>query len=217
MAVEIQGLQTMATDNWANPQAMWDERFSLEEPVYGTRPNLYLEKHATRLRPGGSVLVPGDGYGRNGHWLARQGFSVHTVDLSPVGVGRSKKAAEAAGLLLTIEQADLSVWRWPVREFDGLAAIFLHLPREISNKIHPAMLRALKPGGILIIEAFTPGQLKFNTGGPKDENLLYTANLLRQDFAGAEILELEEIELHMDEGVKHSGMSAIVHGVFRAR
>jgi SAM-dependent methyltransferase len=206
----------MATDRWANPQAMWDERFSLEEPVYGTRPNLYLEKHAARLKPGSKVLVPGDGYGRNGQWLARQGFVVHTVDLSPVGVERSRKAAEAAGLAMSIEQADLSEWKWPVGEFDAVAAIFLHLPRELSNRIHPAMLRALKPGGILIFEAFTPEQIKFHTGGPKDPDLLYTANLLRHNFEGAEVLELEEIELHLDEGVKHSGMSAVVHGVFRA-
>ena len=207
----------MAADKWANPQAMWDERFREEKPVYGTRPNLYLERHAPRLKSGSKVLVPGDGYGRNGHWLARQGFAVHTVDLSPVGVERSRKAAEAAGLAMTIEQADLAEWKWPVSEFDGVAAIFLHLPRELSKKINPAMLRALRPGGILIFEAFTPEQIKFQTGGPKDPDLLYTANLLRHDFAGAEVLDLEEIELHMDEGVKHSGMSAVVHGVFRAR
>ena len=207
----------MAADKWANPQAMWDERFRVEEPVYGTRPNLYLERHAPRLKSGSKVLVPGDGYGRNGQWLARQGFAVHTVDLSPVGVERSRKAAEAAGLAMTIEQADLSEWKWPVGEFDAVAAIFLHLPRELSKKINPAMLRALRPGGILIFEAFTPEQIKFQTGGPKDPDLLYTANLLRRDFAGAEVLDLEEIELHMDEGVKHSGMSAVVHGVFRAQ
>jgi SAM-dependent methyltransferase len=207
----------MAADKWANPQAMWDERFRGEKPVYGTQPNLYLERHAPRLKSGSKVLVPGDGYGRNGHWLARQGFAVHTVDLSPVGVERSRKVAEAAGLAMTIEQADLAEWKWPVSEFDGVAAIFLHLPRELSKKINPAMLRALRPGGILIFEAFTPEQIKFQTGGPKDPDLLYTANLLRHDFAGAEVLDLEEIELHMDEGVKHSGMSAVVHGVFRAR
>jgi SAM-dependent methyltransferase len=207
----------MAADKWTNPQAMWDERFREEKPVYGTQPNLYLERHAPRLKSGSKVLVPGDGYGRNGHWLARQGFAVHTVDLSPVGVERSRKAAEAAGLAMTIEQADLAEWKWPVSEFDGVAAIFLHLPRELSKKINPAMLRALRPGGILIFEAFTPEQIKFQTGGPKDPDLLYTANLLRHDFAGAEVLDLEEIELHMDEGVKHSGMSAVVHGVFRAR
>lgn len=207
----------MAIDKWANPQAMWDERFRETVPVYGTRPNVYLEQQSTRLGPGCKVLVPADGYGRNGHWLARQGYAVHTVDLSPVGVERSRRAAREAGLNMTIEAADLSSWQWPVGEFAAVAAIFLHLPPELRQKVHPAMLRALNPGGILIIEAFTPEQIKFHTGGPKDVNLLYTAAMLRQDFSGAEVLELEEVEKHMDEGVKHSGMSAVVHGVFRAQ
>ena len=207
----------MATDKWANPQAMWDERYSDAVPVYGTRPNAYLEKQSARLKPGSNILVPADGYGRNGHWLAKQGFDVHTVDLSPVGVERSRKAAREAGLTLKIEQADLSTWHWPVREFDAVAAIFLHLPPEFRSKVHPAMLCALKPGGILILESFTPEQLQFHSGGPKDASLLYTPEVLRKDFAAAEILELEEIKIHMDEGTKHSGMSAVIHGVFRAR
>jgi len=207
----------LATDKWAYPQAMWDERYREPEPVYGTRPNSYLEKQSSRFMPAGRIFVPADGYGRNGHWLARQGFAVHTVDLSPVGVERSRKTAREAGLTLTIEQADLSSWNWPAAEFDGVASIFLHLPPELRNKIHPAMLRALKPGGILIIEAFTPEQLQFHSGGPKDASLLYTADLLREDFAGAEVLELEEVKVDIDEGTKHSGLSAVVHGVFRAR
>lgn len=207
----------MPTDKWANPQAMWDERYSEAVPVYGTRPNVHLEKQSSRLKPGSKILVPADGYGRNGHWLAKQGFDVHTVDLSPVGVERSRKAAREAGLTLKIEQADLATWNWPVGEFDAVAAIFLHLPPELRAKIHHNMLRALKPGGLLILEAFTPEQLKFHSGGPKDANLLYTAELLRKDFASAEILELEEATVDIDEGTKHSGMSAVVHGVFRAR
>jgi len=207
----------MTNDNWANPQAMWDERYSEPEPMYGTHPNEYLKKHSARLKSAGKILVPADGYGRNGHWLARQGFSVHTVDLSSVGVERSRRNAKEAGLTLKIEQADLMTWLWPVSEYDGVAAIFLHLPPEMRNKIHPAMLRALKPGGILILEAFTPDQLQFQSGGPKDASLLYSAEMLRKDFAGAEVLELEEAKIHLDEGHKHSGMSAVVHGVFRAR
>lgn len=207
----------VATDKWANPQAMWDERYREAEPVYGTQPNLYLEKQSSRLKPGSKILVPADGYGRNGHWLAKRGFAVHTVDLSPVGVERSRKHARETGLKLKIEQADLSAWNWPVGECDAVAAIFLHLPPELRSKIHPNMLRALKPGGILILEAFTPANIQFHSGGPKDANLLYTADLLRKDFPSAEVLELEEIQVHLDEGTKHSGMSAVVHGVFRAQ
>lgn len=207
----------MATDKWTNPQAVWDERYGEPEPLYGLKPNTYLEAQAKRLPPGAKVLVPGDGYGRNGLWLARQGFQVHTVDLSPVGVERARKAAKAAGLQMVIEQADLAAWQWPVNEFDAVAAIFVHLSSDVRRLVHTSMLRALKSGGIAIIQSFTPAQLQFSSGGPKQVDMLCTAELLRQEFAGAEILELEEKNVHLEEGHKHSGMGAVVQGVFRAR
>jgi len=199
---------------WANPQKMWDERFSQVEPVYGETPNGYVQAQAFRLQPGMKVLVPADGYGRNGIWLAKQGLRVHTVDLSPVGVARAQAAARAAGLPMTIELCDLSTWNWLVEEFDAVVSIFLHLPPELRVKVHAAMPRALKPGGLLIVEAFSPAQLQYSSGGPKQVDLLYTADMLRRDFAPAEALELEETETQLNEGHMHSGPAAVVHAVF---
>ena len=205
----------MAGDKWANPQKMWDERFAQAEPVYGEQPNAYLRAQAHRLIPGCKVLVPGDGYGRNGIWLARQGFRVCTVDLSPVGVERARKSAQADGLAMSIEEADLATWTWPLGEFDAIASIFLHLPPDLRPQIHARMLAALKPGGLLIIEAFTPAQLQFSSGGPKQLELLYTAEILQEDFTGTEVLELLEVEIDLDEGRLHRGRAAVVQGVFR--
>ncbi len=205
----------MAEDKWANPEKMWDERFSQAEPVYGNQPNVFLAAEASRFQRGMKLLVPADGYGRNGIWLARQGFSVHTVDLSPVGVARARKTAETAHLAMTIEQADLAMWKWPEAEFDGVFAIFLHLPPEVRVKVHGAMLRSVKPGGLVILEAFSPTQLKYSSGGPKRVELLYTAEMLREDFAGAEAVVLEEKEAPISEGTMHSGAAAVVDGVFR--
>ncbi len=207
----------MTDDKWASPQKMWDERFGQAEPVYGEQPNAYLRAQAHRLAPGCKILVPGDGYGRNGIWLARRGFQVTTVDLSPVGVERARKSAQAAGLAMTIEEADLATWSWPVGEFEAVASIFLHLPPAIRPQIHARMLGALKPGGLLIIEAFTPAQLQHSSGGPKQLELLYTAEILREDFAAAEVLELLEAETDLDEGHLHRGRAAVVHGVFRRK
>jgi SAM-dependent methyltransferase len=207
----------MASNKWANPQKMWDERFSEAEPVYGQGPNGYLETQAFRLLPGMKVLVPADGYGRNGIWLAKQGLRVHTVDLSPVGVERAQKAAAAAGLDMTIELGDLSTWNWPVEEFEAVVSIFLHLLPEQRAKVHAAMLRALKPGGLVILEAFTPAQLQHSSGGPKQVELLYTSETLRRDFAPAEALELEEKEVPLNEGRMHSGPGAVVRAVFRKK
>jgi len=205
----------VATDKWANPQKMWDERFSQPEPVYGHAPNAFLAAQVARLQPGMKVLVPGDGYGRNGSGLARQGFQVHTVDLSTVGVERARQAAQAAGVTMAIEQADLAAWNWPSNEYDAVCAIFLHLPPDVRVKVHPAMVKALKPGGLLIFEAFSPNQLKHTSGGPKQVELLYTAATLRDDFAPAEPLQLEEAEVQIDEGHLHRGSAAVVRGIFR--
>jgi SAM-dependent methyltransferase len=198
-----------------NPAAMWDQRYSQSEPVYGHQPNAYLRAQLPRLAPGCSVLVPGDGYGRNGLWLAEQGFRVHTVDLSPVGVERARNSARAAGLRLTVEQADLSTWGWPEKRFAAVASIFLHLFPNVRPTIHARMLHALLPGGLLILEAFTPAQLQFSSGGPRQIALLYSAEILRQDFRAAEILALEEATVSLDEGRMHRGLAAVVHGVFR--
>jgi 2-polyprenyl-3-methyl-5-hydroxy-6-metoxy-1,4-benzoquinol methylase len=205
----------VAEDKWANPEKMWDERFSQSQPVYGDQPNAFLAAQTPRFQRGMKLLVPADGYGRNGIWLARQGFSVHTVDLSPVGVARARKTAEAVGLAMTIEQADLALWKWPEAEFDGVFAIFLHLPPDVRAKVHGAMLRSVKPGGLVILEAFSTSQLNYSSGGPKRVELLYTAEMLRRDFAGAEAILLEEKEAQISEGTMHSGAAAVVDGVFR--
>jgi len=205
----------MANDRWTNPQKMWDERFAESEPVYGEHPNAYLSAQSQRIAPGCRILVPGDGYGRNGIWLARQGFQVSTVDLSPVGVARARNSAQAAGLTMAIEQADLASWTWPEAQFDAVASIFLHLPPELRPQIHARMLGTLKPGGLLIIEAFSPAQLQYSSGGPKQVELLYTAEVLRKDFVSAGVLELQQVETEIDEGRLHRGPAAVVHGVFR--
>ena len=205
----------LQTDKWANPQLMWDERFSRTEPVYGEEPNAYLRAQVNRLKSAANILVPGDGYGRNGIWLARQGFRVHTVDLSSVGVERAQKAARAAGVSMMIEQADLSLWCWPVAMFDAAACIFLHLAPQLRRSVHRNVFAALKPGGLLILEAFTPAQLQNTSGGPKQVELLYTADILGRDLQTAEAVELDECEIQLDEGRLHRGPAAVVRAVFR--
>jgi SAM-dependent methyltransferase len=209
--------QLVENNKWANPQKMWDERFSQPDSVYGEAPNAFLAEQSFHFPRGANLLVPADGYGRNGVWLAKQGFHVHTVDLSPVAVERARKAANAAGVTMTIEQADLATWNWPVNHYDVVAVIFLHLPPDARAKVHASMLRAVKHGGLILFEAFNPDQLKYSSGGPKQVELLYTAKMLSNDFAPAEPLLLEEKEVHITEGRMHSGPAAVVRAVFRKK
>lgn len=205
-------------DKRPNVAAMWDERFSRTELVYGDEPNAYLREQAQkRLKAGAKVLVPGDGYGRNGLWLAKQGCELTTIDVSPVGVARARNDAKRAGLALQILLGDVNTWDWPKSEFDAIVSIYLHLPPEQRSGVHRQMFEALRPGGIVILEAFTPAQLQFSSGGPKQVELLYNAEILRQDFAAAEVLELAELEVELHEGKMHLGEGAVVRAVLRKK
>ena len=195
----------------------WDERFSCEHYVYGEKPNAFLVRHASLLAPGARILVPGDGEGRNGVWLAGMGMNVLSVDSSAVGLAKAKRLAGRHGVAIETQCADLAAWEWPSSEFDAVVAIFLHLPPETCPSIHAAMLRALKPGGLIILQAFRPEQLGFGSGGPKDVSRLYTAALLGADFADADILVNEEALVTLDEGPLHRGPAATVGFVGRRR
>jgi len=197
--------------------AFWDERYKGEDFAFGTAPNEFLVSQAHHLKPGLRVLVPGDGEGRNGVWLAEQGLIVDSVDVSPLGVGKARKLAQGRGVEINATIADLLTWAWPHNAYDIVAALYIHFFDSDRPKIHRAMVDALKPGGILILEAFRPEQLELQkmhrSGGPKTADMLYSKAKLAEDFTGLSILHLEEATVELAEGHRHSGKAAIIRAV----
>lgn len=189
----------------------WDQRFSSADYVYGTEPNAFLVSHAHRLRPGMSAPAVADGEGRNGVWLAGQGLNVLSIDASRVGLAKARDLADRLGVNIDMEVADLSAWAWPQDRFDLVAAIFIQFAGPpLRDEIFAGMQRALKPGGLLLLQGYRPEQLAYGTGGPPDATQLYTADLLREAFAGMRILHLAEHDSVINEGRGHAGMSALV-------
>lgn len=197
----------------------WDNKYNQEAYAYGLLPNIYLASHQDLLKHCKTALVPGDGEGRNSVWLAELGLIVRSVDLSPVGVEKARRLAQSRGVELDCLCHDLAEWTWPVGCYDVVAAIYLHFGPALRPKIHAAMQAALKPGGLLIIEAFTPAQLeyqkRYSSGGPKQADMLYTAAMLRSDFADLQCLELSECEVDLHEGPFHHGLGHVVRGLFK--
>ena len=200
-----------------DPAAFWDKRYSGEDYAFGTKPNEFLVSQAHRLKPGMRALVPGDGEGRNGVWLAEQGLTVDTVDASPVGVAKARKLAAERGVVVNAAVADLAAWAWPREAYDVVAVLYVHFFDHERPKLHRAMLDALKPGGLLILEAYRPEQLEmqklYNSGGPRTADMLYSKDDLAQDFAAASILELKEQTVELAEGHRHRGLAAIIRAV----
>jgi len=202
-----------------NPNAeldRWNARFSAEGFVFGAEPNAFLASQSARLAPGMSALCVADGEGRNSVWLARQGLAVTAFDFSPVGLAKAKKLAERSGVKVDTRQADVNDWDWDAARYDAVAAIFVQFtPPAQRTRMFEGMVRALKPGGVLILEGYRPEQLRYGTGGPKQVENLYTEALLRDSFASLEILHLASYDDAVDEGAGHKGMSALIDLVAR--
>jgi len=195
---------------------LWNERFGGEEYFYGTKPNAFLASQAHLLQPGQVALSVADGEGRNGVWLAEQGLEVLAVDFSEKALQKSRKLAESRGVALQTELADLYTWNWGENRFDVIVAIFIQFASSQQRPaLHQAIQRALKPGGLLLLQGYTPKQLEFKTGGPSNRDNLYNKTDLQHDFAAMEILQLREHEMVISEGPGHSGMSALVDLVAR--
>jgi 2-polyprenyl-3-methyl-5-hydroxy-6-metoxy-1,4-benzoquinol methylase len=197
----------------------WDDRYGESGYAYGTTANQFLTEQQHRLKPGMKTLVVGDGEGRNGVCLATQGLNVLSIDLSPVGLEKAQALAHQHQVQIQTQCADLTTWDWVVAEYDLVVSIYVHFVPEIRQQIHRSMLQALKPGGLIILEAFNLEQLQYqqeyNSGGPSIPAMLYEPEMLRQDFAGGEIVELTETITELHEGQYHEGKASVVRLVLQ--
>lgn len=194
-------------------RASWDDRFAKDGYLFGTRPSDFLVSQSDRLKGGWKVLAVADGEGRNGVWLAEQGLEVTSVDGSANALNKARALAADRGVALETECVDLLAWEWPQAVFDVVVSIFFHSEPLRRTRLHHAMLRAVRPGGLVIVECFHPDQLGRSTGGPPVLEKLVSAAMLKADFAAADILELEEREERMEISVEDSepGMAAVTH------
>ena len=196
----------------------WDQQFALEGFKYGTAPNAFLAQQAHRLAPGSQILVPGDGEGRNGVWLAQQGHQVTAVDNSQVGLDKALGLAAQRGVDIRTIHADLAQWQPQDASVDAVVLVYLHLPAALRPEVHRRLLQALRPGGWWILEAFHPEQLKHSSGGPKDLAMLMTPEGLSAEVGeGLETVLSWSGETELDEGPGHQGLAHVTRWVAQKR
>lgn len=188
----------------------WDQKYDMPDYKYGKQANRFLREQAVRLSPASKVLLPGDGEGRNSVWLAEQGHHVTAMDSSAVGLEKTRQLALDRGVSLDIVLADLELWVPEPASFDAVVLTYVHLPPSWRARAHQRLVQGLRPGGWLILEAFHPRQLGYHSGGPKDEALLYTREMIQSDMALFPATALHEVmawegEALLDEGSGHQG------------
>lgn len=197
---------------------IWDERYAGNDYLFGTEPNAFVVSQQHLLLPGLSCLAVADGEGRNGVWLAQQGLNVLSVEGSAVALEKARKLAERRGVQVTFEQADLEHWNWGENRFDVVAAIFIQFAGPaLRAQMFGNIRRCLKPGGLLLLQGYTPRQLQFRTGGPPVAENMYTEALLRESFADMEWLHFAEHDSVIREGTGHHGVSALIELAARKR
>ncbi len=194
----------------------WNRRFAGDEYLFGTAPNAWLREHAHHWLPGQRVLCVADGEGRNSVWLVKRGLQVEAFDISAQGVAKAERLATAHGVTVGFQVAGCDDYAWPEAAFDGVAAVFVQFADPATReRLFANIVRCLKPGGVLVLQGYTPKQLEYRTGGPPVLSHLYTEVMLRRAFAGLDILELRDYEADITEGSGHAGRSALIGLVAR--
>ena len=190
----------------------WEDRYRVPDYVFGTEPNYFLVSCKALLPRSGKALAVADGEGRNGIWLAEQRLEVLSLDFSPSAQEKARALAKQRGVTLTIAQADVHTWDYPEAAFDVVVEIFTQFstPAERAKK-WAGMRKALKRGGLLIIQGYTPKQLQYGTGGPKQVENLYTRAMLEEAFRDFRDMKIVEEEIEIYEGTSHGGMSAVIN------
>ncbi|MDF3130881.1 class I SAM-dependent methyltransferase [Kiritimatiellaeota bacterium B1221] len=192
---------------------MWNERYDSEEYAYGTEPNGFLKENASYLE--GPVLSIAEGEGRNAVFLASLGLNVLGVDGSEVGLKKAQMLAQSKGIDVETEVADLEHFSPGEGFYGSVVSISAHLPSRIRHQLYPRLERALKPGGILLLEAYAEAQLRFETGGPQELDLLMSVEKIQTEFPNLEVVALRQVEREVIEGAYHTGLSAVVQFIGR--
>lgn len=187
----------------------WDERFNTDEYVYGKEPNHFLESVADKI-PEGKILCLGEGEGRNAVFLAKKGYDVTAVDASEIGLKKAKKLADENSVSIHTTIKNLEHFKIHKNHWQGIVSIFCHLPKSFRSKLHHDCVTGLNSGGMFVMEAYSPDQLKYNTGGPKVPELLYDPQEIIKELTGLDFIHAKEVVREIYEGSLHKGSGSVI-------
>ena len=189
----------------------WDQRFSIDDYLFGKEPAQALLKLEKYLVPKGETLVIADGEGRNSVYLASKGFKVTASDYSKVASRKARALADKKNVEVNYRVEDFFDIIWSEKQYDNVVGIcFQFVPQEKINEVMLGLKAATKKGGTLLVHGYTPKQINFGTGRPKDVSLMYTKETFTGLFNENDIILIEEYQASLSEGVGHNGQSAMI-------
>lgn len=191
---------------------MWDKRYSTDEYVYGIEPNTFLKENFSTISKG-KVLSLAEGEGRNAIFLAKQGYLVTAVDSSLIGINKGRKLAQKNGVEVEFIHADIVEYEFGENQWDGIISIFFPLISLQRKTLYKKIINGLKKDGVFLLEAYTPEQLKFGTGGGNEIEFMQSKASIIDECVGLNFNHLVELERNVVEGIYHTGMASVVQAI----
>ncbi|EJP12907.1 MULTISPECIES: class I SAM-dependent methyltransferase [Leptospira] len=206
------------SDPWTD---RWNERYNKEEFAFGEQPNEYLKEQLEKLKIG-TILFPAEGEGRNAVFAAKLGWNVSAFDISIEGKKKAFRLAEANQVKIDYQVGELQTLDYHSEQFDAIALIYAHFPAEIKSYYHKTLSQYLRKDGLVILEAFSKKHIHYvlkneKVGGPRELEMLFSIDEIKSDFKNYEIIELEEKEIELKEGLFHNGNGSVIRFVGRKR
>jgi 2-polyprenyl-3-methyl-5-hydroxy-6-metoxy-1,4-benzoquinol methylase len=196
-------------------QNHWDERFNSETYVYGERPNAFIESKAMALEGEKKIVAFAEGEGRNAVFLARQGHHVTSWDYSVTGLKKTEQFAKRFNVQVETAQKDLIHDTVPSEKYDAAIMVFGHFPKENQKVVFNKLLSVVKPNGIILFEVYSEEQLRYQTGGPREKDMLYNPKDILDWIKEHEIPHFFYGEQEREEGILHTGKGHVIQAIVR--
>jgi ubiquinone/menaquinone biosynthesis C-methylase UbiE len=191
---------------------LWNARYNSEEYVYGVSPNTFFESQILNLKPG-KILLAAEGEGRNAVYAASLSWKVYAFDFCETAQKKALKLADKNKVSIEYTLSSFEDINYKTDFFDCVALIYAHQPSALRKLYHRKLLNYLRPGGTIILEAFSKQQINFNTGGPKEIDKLYSISDLEDDFKVLRLYDIKEENIFLEEGLLHCGMASVIRMV----
>lgn len=199
---------------------MWNSRYGNSEYAYGIAPNEFFKTIINQQNLTGKILLPAEGEGRNAVYAAKKGLDVFAFDTSIEGKKKAEQLAAKEGVTINYEVGEFFNLNLIKEEFDAAALIYAHFPPSILSKYYQKVGELIKPNGLLILEGFSTNHLEFRAanpkvGGPNKLEMLFSEETIKTNFPNFQIIQLDEVEVELNEGLYHNGIGKVIRFVGR--
>ena len=190
----------------------WNQKYSERQWLYGKEPNAFFKEKLSTLPPR-NLLLPCEGEGRNAVYAALQGWKVWAFDSSDVAAKQALGWAGDNQVSIRYDVSTVESFHPGETGFDAIALIYTHFLPETRHAFFSQLQEWLNPGGRIILEGFRKDQIHRSSGGPKNIDMLYSVDAIRNDFANLHIEQLTTETVVLSEGAGHQGEAEVIRFV----